>query len=105
MNPENRTILPGLAFKGFSSRYQQPVLSEGFQDITEVKFKVRFSRNNNNACLRTDLACYSLLGMRRNEISGLDAGLDDNRPIGDGCDIYHEVAWLSHGLDGNYPSL
>lgn len=39
MNPEKRTILPGLAFKGFSSRYQQPILSEGFQDITEVEFK------------------------------------------------------------------
>jgi bifunctional polynucleotide phosphatase/kinase len=40
MNPEKRTILPGLAFKGFSSRYQKPTLSEGFQDITEVAFKV-----------------------------------------------------------------
>jgi hypothetical protein len=40
MNPEKRTVLPGLAFKGFSSRYQKPTLSEGFQDITEVAFKV-----------------------------------------------------------------
>ncbi|KAG0652282.1 bifunctional polynucleotide phosphatase kinase [Hyphodiscus hymeniophilus] len=39
MNPEKRDILPGLAFKMFSSRYQRPAISEGFQDITEVKFK------------------------------------------------------------------
>ena len=43
MNPEKRSILPSLAFKGFSSRYQRPALSEGFQDITEVAFKVSSS--------------------------------------------------------------
>ena len=41
MNPDKRTILPSMAFRGFASRYQQPQLSEGFQDITEVAFKVR----------------------------------------------------------------
>jgi hypothetical protein len=41
MNPEKRTILPSLAFRGFQSRYQPPKLSEGFQDIYEVQFKVR----------------------------------------------------------------
>ena len=41
MNPEKRDILPSMAFKGFASRYQRPQLSEGFQDITEVAFKVR----------------------------------------------------------------
>jgi hypothetical protein len=41
MNPEKRAILPGLAFRGFSSRYQPPALSEGFQDITDVAFTVR----------------------------------------------------------------
>jgi hypothetical protein len=40
MNPEKRPILPDLAFRGFSSRYQRPSLSEGFEDITEVAFKV-----------------------------------------------------------------
>jgi hypothetical protein len=40
MNPEKRTILPSLAFQGFASRYQRPELSEGFQDVTEVAFKV-----------------------------------------------------------------
>lgn len=41
MNPENRPILSGMAFKGFKSRYHAPELSEGFQDITEVAFQVR----------------------------------------------------------------
>lgn len=41
MNPENRVILPGMAFRGFASRYQRPATSEGFQDITEVEFTVR----------------------------------------------------------------
>ncbi|KAM3069449.1 DNA kinase/phosphatase Pnk1, variant 2 [Clarireedia jacksonii] len=39
MNPENRSILPKLAFTSFSSRYQKPEMTEGFQDITEVPFK------------------------------------------------------------------
>jgi bifunctional polynucleotide phosphatase/kinase len=40
MNPEKRTLLPSQAFFGYVSRYQRPELSEGFQDITEVKFQV-----------------------------------------------------------------
>ncbi|KAG9230469.1 polynucleotide kinase 3 phosphatase [Amylocarpus encephaloides] len=39
MNPEKRTVLPSLAFKGFASRYQAPTLSEGFQDVVEISFK------------------------------------------------------------------
>ncbi|KAH6674596.1 polynucleotide kinase 3 phosphatase [Halenospora varia] len=39
MNPENRSILSSLAFRGFTSRYQQPKVAEGFQDITEISFK------------------------------------------------------------------
>jgi hypothetical protein len=41
MNPEKRSILSSLAFKHFTSRYQPPQLSEGFQDITEINFQVR----------------------------------------------------------------
>ena len=40
MNPEKRTILPGIAFGGYASRYKKPEVSEGFQDIIEVPFKV-----------------------------------------------------------------
>ncbi|KAF4630241.1 hypothetical protein G7Y89_g7899 [Cudoniella acicularis] len=39
MNPEQRSILSSLAFRGFASRYQQPKLNEGFQDILEIAFK------------------------------------------------------------------
>ncbi|KAF2117829.1 polynucleotide kinase 3 phosphatase-domain-containing protein [Lophiotrema nucula] len=36
-NPENRTILPKVAFTGFASRYREPKVSEGFQDIIKVE--------------------------------------------------------------------
>jgi hypothetical protein len=58
-------------------------------------------QRNNSAGLGANLARCSSLGTRRNERFGLDAGLDDeNRLIGDGCDIDHEVARVPHGLDG-----
>ncbi|KAF2204780.1 PNK3P-domain-containing protein [Delitschia confertaspora ATCC 74209] len=37
-NPEKRTILPRLAFTGFASRYREPQLNEGFEDITKIDF-------------------------------------------------------------------
>jgi hypothetical protein len=43
MNPEARTMLPKMAFTGFASRYREPTADEGFEDITKVNFKVRFS--------------------------------------------------------------
>lgn len=39
MNPEDRTMLPRMAFNSFASRYREPKLEEGFQDITKVAFK------------------------------------------------------------------
>ncbi|KAF2490902.1 PNK3P-domain-containing protein [Lophium mytilinum] len=38
-NPEKRTILPRVAFTSFTSRYREPRLEEGFQDIFRVDFK------------------------------------------------------------------
>ncbi|KAF2256368.1 PNK3P-domain-containing protein [Trematosphaeria pertusa] len=38
-NPEKRTILPHTAFTGFTSRYREPRVSEGFQDIVKVDFQ------------------------------------------------------------------
>ncbi|KAF2742545.1 DNA kinase/phosphatase Pnk1 [Sporormia fimetaria CBS 119925] len=38
-NPEQRTMLPRMAFTGFASRYKEPNVSEGFQDITRVDFE------------------------------------------------------------------
>jgi hypothetical protein len=34
-------MLPKMAFTGFASRYREPTLDEGFDDITKVNFKVR----------------------------------------------------------------
>ncbi|KAF2764933.1 PNK3P-domain-containing protein [Teratosphaeria nubilosa] len=39
MNPEQRTILPRMAFTGFASRYREPKVEEGFEDITKVDFE------------------------------------------------------------------
>jgi bifunctional polynucleotide phosphatase/kinase len=44
MNPETRTALPKLAFNGFASRFKEPKAKEGFQDIEEVEFKFRGTR-------------------------------------------------------------
>lgn len=43
MNPESRTMLPKMAFTGFASRYREPTVDEGFDDITKVNFKVRLT--------------------------------------------------------------
>ncbi len=40
-NPEKRSILPHSAFAGFSSRFKEPKLTEGFQDIIKVEFQVQ----------------------------------------------------------------
>ena len=42
-NPEKRTILPHSAFAGYGSRFKEPKLSEGFQDIVKVPFVVHRS--------------------------------------------------------------
>ncbi|KAL7813583.1 PNK3P domain-containing protein [Trichoderma aethiopicum] len=41
LNPEARESLPKLAFTGFASRFKEPKEKEGFQDVTEVKFQFR----------------------------------------------------------------
>lgn len=40
-NPEKRGILPHAAFAAFTSKFREPVLKEGFQDIVAVPFHVR----------------------------------------------------------------
>ncbi|KLU86922.1 bifunctional polynucleotide phosphatase/kinase [Magnaporthiopsis poae ATCC 64411] len=44
LNPEARASLPVLAFNSFGSRFKEPKLSEGFQDIIEIDFSFRGSR-------------------------------------------------------------
>ena len=39
-NPEKRSILPRAAFAGFGSRFKEPRMKEGFQDITRIEFQV-----------------------------------------------------------------
>ncbi|ETI22171.1 polynucleotide kinase 3'-phosphatase [Cladophialophora carrionii CBS 160.54] len=41
MNPENRSQLPGIAFRSFLQRLQEPTLDEGFQDIYKVDFEFK----------------------------------------------------------------
>ncbi|KAK4145074.1 polynucleotide kinase 3 phosphatase-domain-containing protein [Dichotomopilus funicola] len=41
LNPEARDALPKIAFTGFASRFKEPKLEEGFQDIIPVDFKFR----------------------------------------------------------------
>lgn len=43
-NPENRTILPKLAFTSFASRFRAPKLEEGFKEIVTVDFEVSVVR-------------------------------------------------------------
>jgi len=42
MNPEARTMLPGIAFRSFVQRFQGPTLEEGFEDIYDVNFEVSY---------------------------------------------------------------
>lgn len=45
LNPEARTSLPKLAFTGFSSRFKEPKVGEGFEDLSEVEFEFRGTRS------------------------------------------------------------
>lgn len=77
MNPEKRTILPGMAFRSFSTRYKRPEMSEGFQDITEVAFKVGLRHAVIVKSEQTHTDPCSFLGMRLNKRLGLDTGLEN----------------------------
>ncbi|EEY16847.1 bifunctional polynucleotide phosphatase/kinase [Verticillium alfalfae VaMs.102] len=52
MNPESRTALPQLAFNGFKSRFREPKAKEGFQDVTELEFKFRGTREEHGVWAR-----------------------------------------------------
>ena len=40
MNPEAREPLPPLAFNSYASRFQEPLVSEGFESVVKVGFCV-----------------------------------------------------------------
>jgi bifunctional polynucleotide phosphatase/kinase len=46
LNPESRQALPGQAFNGFASRFKEPRVSEGFQDIIEIPFAFRGTKED-----------------------------------------------------------
>lgn len=52
LNPEDRTVLPRLAFTGFASRFKEPKLTEGFQDIVEVDFAFRGTKEEHEIWAR-----------------------------------------------------
>jgi hypothetical protein len=78
MNPEKRTILPNMAFRGFTSRYKRPELKEGFQDITEVAFRVCLSHAINIIVELIDCDPCSLTDPKRNVNCGLDIGPENH---------------------------
>ncbi len=41
MNPEKRTSLPRIAFNTFKSKFKEPKEKEGFEDIVEIDFRFR----------------------------------------------------------------
>ncbi|PKY04040.1 polynucleotide kinase 3'-phosphatase [Aspergillus campestris IBT 28561] len=46
LNPESRTLLPGIAFGDFGRRFKEPSLSEGFEDIVRVDFRFHGSEQS-----------------------------------------------------------
>ena len=46
MNPENRKLLPKIAFTSFSARFKEPTVKEGFEEIVRVNFKVGVAENS-----------------------------------------------------------
>jgi hypothetical protein len=76
MNPEKREQLPGIAFKSFAQRFVPPTLSEGFQDIHRINFKVRLAPSKWQA----NLTCSSFEVRLNNEKSGVCIGYQSPRP-------------------------
>ncbi|KAL0934347.1 DNA kinase phosphatase pnk1 [Colletotrichum truncatum] len=52
LNPESRVALPRMAFNGFKSRFKEPKIKEGFQDITEVEFSFRGTKEEHDIWAR-----------------------------------------------------
>jgi bifunctional polynucleotide phosphatase/kinase len=41
MNPEKREGLPRIAFNNFTTRYKDPTMKEGFQEIIPIEFQFK----------------------------------------------------------------
>ena len=86
MNPEKREQLPGIAFKSFVQRFVPPTISEGFQDIHEVHFKVRHPLSEVKPTLRSSSFKVHL----NNERSGVCTGFRRPRPRNPMPKKYHQ---------------
>ena len=83
MNPEKRTLLPGIAFSSFASRYQEPTLAEGFQEIVKIPFEVGSfdaARTSRQAATPSGYKLYadtlSFAERQSNDAYGLNIGFD-----------------------------
>ena len=90
MNPENRSILPPVAFRSFVSRYVKPALSEGFQDITNVEFMARNVLHFPYQPCLLRIEFTSLMGRQSSGVFGASIGLPNSQ---------HEVS--PAGLQGH----
>lgn len=88
MNPESRTMLPKVAFTGFTSRYSPPTLDEGFVDITKVDFEVRLnplrSNGKSHECHLLTRKLNSSLVPRSRRLHGRSSGFEpmlDEHPV------------------------
>ncbi|KAL6251359.1 DNA kinase/phosphatase Pnk1 [Rhinocladiella similis] len=59
MNPEKRDMLPGIAFKSFVQRFQEPTLKEGFQEIYTVDFEFKGTEEQKKVWSRYWVSKYS----------------------------------------------
>ncbi|KAI1630107.1 polynucleotide kinase 3 phosphatase-domain-containing protein [Exophiala viscosa] len=59
MNPEKRTMLPGIAFRSFMQRLQDPSLKEGFEDIYKVDFEFKGTDEQKNLWSRYWVSKFS----------------------------------------------
>lgn len=78
-NPEKRTILPHSAFAGFASRFSEPKLNEGFQDIVKVHFQVR-SRHPEAPRMSADSTVFCAVSRQRRAEAHLEQVLDLSAP-------------------------
>jgi len=80
MNPEQRVNLPKVAFTSFASRFREPELKEGFEDITRVDFKVSHGPYDEIVVCGTESDhCNSSRAMRNSDLYGVDSGYDRRR--------------------------
>ncbi|MBE3042360.1 hypothetical protein IMZ48_07215, partial [Candidatus Bathyarchaeota archaeon] len=52
MNPEKRESLPRIAFNTFNSRFKEPKMKEGFEDVVEVDFAFRGTKEEHGVWAR-----------------------------------------------------